>query len=104
MRTLLRFTVDTSAGNEGIKSGTLPSVIKETMDRINPEAAYFFAENGNRTGYMIFDLKDVSDIPVIAEPLFNTFKARVEFIPVMNAEDMQKGVKQAMKAQYETVQ
>jgi hypothetical protein len=104
MRTLLRFTVDTNAGNAAIKNGALPAVIKETIDRIKPEAAYFFAENGNRTGLMVFDLKDASDIPLIAEPLFINFNAKVEFIPAMNVEDMQKGVKQAVKAQYETAQ
>lgn len=104
MRTLLRFTVDTNVGNTTIKSGKLPAVLKEIMDMIKPEAVYFYPENGHRAGIMIFDLKDASDIPVIAEPLFIHFNARVEMVPVMNVEDMQKGVKQAVKAQFETAQ
>ncbi|ANE50743.1 hypothetical protein [Flavisolibacter tropicus] len=104
MRTLLKFTSDITAGNTAIADGRLPAVIKDTMDRLKPEAAYFFAENGNRTGLLVFDLKDVSDIPSIAEPLFITLKAKVEFIPVMNADDLQKGLKTAVKTKYVTEQ
>jgi hypothetical protein len=103
MRTLLRVTMDINAGNEAIKTGSLPSVIKETIDRIKPEVSYFYSENGNRTGLFVFDLADVSEIPSIAEPLFVTFNAKVEFSPVMNAEEMQRGLKKAVKSQLETV-
>jgi hypothetical protein len=103
MRTLLRITMDINAGNDAIKTGTLPTVLKETMDRIKPEAGYFFSDHGNRTGLMVFDLKDVSDIPGISEPLFQAFNAKVEFIPVMNSEELQIGLKQTVKAQFETV-
>jgi len=104
MRTLLRMTAEINAGNTAIADGTLPTVIKDTMDRLKPEAAYFYSDNGNRAGLMIFDLKDVSDIPSIAEPLFTILKAKVEFIPVMNADELQKGLKSAIKTQYSTVQ
>jgi hypothetical protein len=34
----------------------------ETMlERLKPEAAYFFAENGERSGFLFFDLKAPSD-------------------------------------------
>jgi hypothetical protein len=78
MRTLLRITMEINAGNAAIADGTLPSVLKDTMDRIQPEVAYFCSENGNKAGIMVFDLKDVSEIPGIAEPLFLTLKAKVE--------------------------
>jgi hypothetical protein len=38
----------------------------------------------------VADLKDPSDIPVIAEPLFQLYNAAVEFIPVMNFDDLNK--------------
>jgi hypothetical protein len=40
----------------------------------------------------VFDLKDPSEIPSIAEPFFLNFNAKVAFCPVMNAEDLQKGL------------
>jgi hypothetical protein len=59
---------------------------------IKPEAAYFGTENGKRTGYIFFDLNDPAQIPVIAEPLFQRLESTVEFIPVMNADDLQRGL------------
>jgi hypothetical protein len=62
------------------------------------EAAYFTAIDGKRTGLIFFDLEDVSQIPVIAEPFFMTVGAAIDFLPVMTAEDVQKGLEEAAKA------
>jgi hypothetical protein len=48
MRTLLKVTADITASNTAISEGSLPKVIKETMDRLKPEAAYFTTSDGNR--------------------------------------------------------
>jgi hypothetical protein len=47
---------------------------------------------------MVFDLKDPSEIPGIAEPFFMHLNAKVDFCPVMNAEDLQKGLEAAQLA------
>ena len=57
------------------------------------EAAYFYTMDGERTFSMVFDLKDSSDIPPIGEPIFMALNARVQFIPVMNNDELQKGLK-----------
>jgi len=95
MRMLAKIMVDTEAGNEAIKNGTFPKILGKTMDTIKPEAAYFTAEDGKRTAYFFFDLKDVSDIPVIAEPWFTELHAAVSFRPVMIADDVAKGLQKA---------
>lgn len=98
MRTMIRITVPVEAGNKSITNGTLPKTIADTMDKLRPEAAYFFSDRGVRTGIMIVDFKDVSDIPAIAEPLFMAFNAAVEFIPVMNADELKKGLSKVAQA------
>jgi hypothetical protein len=55
-----------------------------------PEGAYFYSDRGVRPALYVADLKDPSDIPVIAEPLFQLYNAAVEFIPVMNFDDLNK--------------
>jgi hypothetical protein len=92
VRTMIRVTIPAEPGNAAIKSGRLPQVIAESMERLKPEAAYFTADKGARTAYFFIDLKDQSDIPRIAEPFFMEFNASVEFMPVMNADDLKKGL------------
>jgi hypothetical protein len=100
MRTLLKVIFDVAAGNKAIMEGSFPKVMKSTMDRINPEASYFLAtEDGCRSCLMVFDLKDPSDIPGIAEPLFIGMNAKVTFSPVMNAEELQKGLQSWQQSQ-----
>lgn len=92
MRTLLRISIPTDAGNETIADGSLPKIIAATMEKLKPEAAYFFPEGGERTAIIVFDMKDASEIAMIGEPLFSGLGAAVEFFPVMNIDDLKKGL------------
>jgi hypothetical protein len=92
MRTLMKVQFPTEAGNRGIKDGTLPDIIRKTLETVQAEAAYFTAMDGKRTMLAVFDLKAASDIPRIAEPLFMGLNASIEFTPCMNAEDLKTGL------------
>jgi hypothetical protein len=92
MRTLLKVTMPVGAGAPNVKDGTIERVLGETASRLRPEAAYFYPEAGRRTAIMIFDLKNPSDIPSIAEPIFTELNGTVEMHPVMNADDLKKGL------------
>ena len=95
MRMLLKFELGLAATNEAIRSGAMAEINEQLAATTKPEAAYFGTENGRRTGYVVFDMDDPARIPVIAEPLFQRVGATVEFIPVMNAEDLQRGLAEA---------
>ncbi|WP_137992611.1 DUF3303 family protein [Streptomyces vilmorinianum] len=92
MRVMLRATVDTEAGNEGIKNGTLPKLMESMIERLKPEAAYFTPNEGSRSCILVFDMQDASQMPGIAEPLFQQLGAKIEICPVMNADDLRKGL------------
>ena len=94
MRTMMKIKMDTEAGSRAIEDGSLPRLMQETLGKLEPEAAYFGPENGVRTAFIVFDLQDPSQLPALSEPLFRTLKATVEMFPVMNREDLQKGLQQ----------
>lgn len=91
MRMLLSVSIPVEAGNTAIKAGKLGSTIERIVSDLNPEAAYFYADdNGQRTGSIIFELQDPSEIPAIAEPWFLAFNAKITLRPVMNFQDLGK--------------
>ena len=92
MRMMLKVTVPTDVGNRAMKDGTLQQVLNATMTKLNPEAAYFLANEGCRCAMLFFEMHHASDIPAIAEPLFSELGAEIEIVPVMNAEDLEKGL------------
>lgn len=92
MRVMLRAHLDTAASNEGIKTGALPQAIRTLMEKVKPEAAYFGLHEGVRSCWMVFDLQESARMPALVESLLLEFNAEVEVAPVMNAEDLAKGL------------
>jgi hypothetical protein len=89
MRMLLRVSIPVEAGNAAVKAGTLGSTIQRILAGLKPEAAYFFADDsGARSASIVFDMKDTSQIPAIAEPWFFAFNAKISLRPVMNPQDL----------------
>jgi hypothetical protein len=96
MRMMLRVTFPTDMANGAMKGGSFQQLIEATMNKLKPEAAYFMANKGCRCAMLFFDMQDASEIPAIAEPLFAALNAEIELQPVMNADDLQKGLSAAM--------
>ena len=92
MRVLMTVTLDTDKTNQAIRDDVLPKTIKAAMEALRPEAAYFVTKNGRRTGFFVFDLVDVTDLPSAAEPFFQGMDAEIEVTPVMTFEDVQAGL------------
>lgn len=100
MRFLIKASMATEAANDLARSGQMSPTIRQILDELKPEAAYFTEEMGERTALLIVDMADASRIPAIAEPWFLAFDARVEFHPLMTPEDLEKagpGIEAAVK-------
>ena len=92
MRMMLKVNMSTEAANDLARQGKLGSTIQSILDDLKPEAAYFTDDDGERTGYIFFDLPDSSAIPGVAEPWFLALNARLTFRPAMNSDDLGKAV------------
>lgn len=102
MRMMMQMWIPVEAGNEAARTGAFGPSFEKILGALKPEAAYFTSgPTGERGGFIVFDMKDTSQIPAVAEPFFLAFNARVTFTPVMNAQDLAKaqpGIEKAVKA------
>ncbi len=91
MRMMLKVNMATEKANALVRAGKLASTIRAILEDLKPEAAYFVADGGRRTGFLFLNLADSSEIPRVAEPWFLALGADVEMRPTMNPEDLAKG-------------
>ena len=92
MRMMFRWTTPAAKGNQAIADGSLMEVIENLLEQLQPEAAYFGPEGGKRAGMIVFDMTDPAQIPQIAEPLLQGLDAEIEFVPVMNVDDLRRAL------------
>jgi len=88
MRMIMYVSFPVETFNAAVRDGSAGTKMKRILDDLKPEAVYFTDRHGQRSGVLIVDLKDPSQIPVIAEPWFLLFDAGVEIHPVMGPPDL----------------
>jgi hypothetical protein len=84
---LMKVSFPVEAANAAAKKDGL-GVIRRILEEQKPEAAYFIADGGMRTGILIVNLAAASDIPRLAEPWFLALGASIELTPAMVPEDL----------------
>jgi hypothetical protein len=101
MRMMMRVSIPVETGNDAVANGTLGTTIQQILAGMKPEAAYFAEDNGERTGYIFFDMQDSSELPAVAEPWFLAFDANLTVKPAMTPDDLAKampGMQRAVEA------
>jgi hypothetical protein len=91
MRMMMKFSAPAETSNKAFLDGSMAKIIEEVIDKLKPEAAYFAPIDGKRGGMLFFEMAEPSQIIEACEPFFLNWSAHVEFMPVMNADDLRKG-------------
>ncbi len=100
MRCLLKVEIPVDVGNARMLDGTFGKIVESILADCKPESAYFYEENGARTGLIAVEVKDPSHIPSLAEPWFLNFDARVKIHPAMTLQDLKNagpGIEKAIQ-------
>ena len=88
MRMIMNVYLPVDVFNAAVRDGSAGAKMQKILAEQKPEAAYFTEYHGQRSGVLIIDLKDASEIPRFAEPWFLQFNARVELHPAMTPQDL----------------
>ena len=92
MRCMVKFWIPGSEGNELVQTGKIGQVFHSLMEDFKPEAAYFFPEDGVRSGFMILNVAEQSEFIKVAESFWFGLRAEISVTPVMTGEDLGKGL------------
>ena len=88
MRMIMQVKIPVEPFNAAVRDGSAGAKMQKILAEAKPEAAYFTEFGGQRSGILVIDLKETSQIPSFAEPWFLLFNASVEFHPVMTPQDL----------------
>ena len=93
MRFLIRARTPTEAGNKVVQDPNFLTKLEEYMNKVKPEAAYFMPIEGQRAGAFIVNIESNEQIPTVVEPLFQWWGSNIDVVPVMNFEELKRGLK-----------
>jgi hypothetical protein len=89
MRMMMTVTLPIEKTNIGVRDGKLMAAVQKMLSEMKPEAAYFGVDgSGCRSGMVVFEMTQSSEMPKLAEPWFLGFNAAVTFRPVMTPQDL----------------
>jgi hypothetical protein len=93
MKFLVRLHMPTESGNKMLQDpNAFQKKMESVLNQVKPEAVYFAPIEGERGIYMIVNLPSADMIATIGEPLWMTFNCKLDFTPVMELSDLQKGL------------
>ncbi len=90
MRFMIKFKIPVESGNAMLRDPEFGQKMTTLLADMKAEASYFTLGDGQRTGYIVVNIEDASQLPAFGEPLWFWLKADVEMFPVMAPQDLQK--------------
>jgi hypothetical protein len=88
VRFLAKVTIPKDVEDEASKSGALQRAVQSVIDRLKPEAAYFFEQDGGRECVFIINL----DVGASLKAMFSDLQPSIYVTPVVNTAEFQQGL------------
>jgi hypothetical protein len=92
MRIMVKFSFPVDVGNALLRSGKLQKSFEQLVQDIKPEAGYFYPTGGERGGFFVINMEEPWQVADTIERFFFGLNAKVEMVPVMNADDLHKAL------------
>jgi hypothetical protein len=92
MRFLIRTRIPTEPGNKMVQDPDFLRKLEDYINKVKPEASYFMPIEGQRSAAFIVNANSNDQLPAMVESLFQWMGANVDVIPVMNFDDLKKGL------------
>ncbi len=92
MRFMVEFKIPTQYGNEIVRSGRIEKVVKKLLEEFKPDGMYFYPAEGLRAGCLFIQSDNPSICAAIGERMWFGLQAHIRVTPVMNFEDLGKGL------------
>jgi hypothetical protein len=90
MKYIMRMKIPNPHGNELLRDPQFGTKMKQALDEVKAETAYFTTIDGCRGGFVVVNMNDGSEMAKIAEPFFLWLDAEIDFLPVMTPQDLGK--------------
>jgi len=90
MRFLLSITFPVEKFNQMVRDGLADNTMARIIEDAKPEAAYFFAHDHKRGGFLIINMNSASELPRFAEPWMLQFNSSIDIQPVMTPDDLKQ--------------
>ncbi|MCP3850058.1 MAG: hypothetical protein GY694_07460 [Gammaproteobacteria bacterium] len=88
MRLILRFSIPVQKGNEAASDGSMAQALRELIEKVKPEAAYFHLDDGQRAGTIVFEASEHPQMAAINEPLFVKLNAKIDIQPAIGLDEL----------------
>lgn len=97
MRFMIEFSVPTQHGNDVVRSGKIAKIFKQLGEDLKPEAMYFYPADGLRAGCIFLQSDNPAICVAVGERLWFGLQAQIKVTPVMNADDLGRGLSDIAK-------
>jgi hypothetical protein len=77
----MKVPVPTAAENPAINRPDFETELHDLFLRLGAEGRYSKTLDGKRFEYVLVNLKDISQLTAVAEPVFRLLKVKPEFLP-----------------------